>query len=127
MDIVENRSYKTKVLWDFSPSTFIYAQGHVRKLAALLHVPRAASSGEGRSPTRYIINGPLYLHPILNLGIVVIILIFFDKKRNFSQEFCTDIRFFYGAKKVHKKMAAVYKNSAAGLLGVHNLSTEKNR
>ena len=24
MDIVENRSYKTKVLWDFSPSTFIY-------------------------------------------------------------------------------------------------------
>ena len=30
---------------------FFYAQGHVRKLAALLHVPRAASSGEGRSPT----------------------------------------------------------------------------
>ena len=54
MDIVENRSYKTKVLWDFSPSTFIYAQGHVRKLAALLHVPRAASSGEGRSPTRLL-------------------------------------------------------------------------
>lgn len=74
-----------------------------------------------------IINSLSCLHPILNLGIVVIILIFFDKKRNFSQEFCTDIRFFYGAKKVHKKMAAVYKNSAAGLLGVHNLSTEKNR
>ena len=49
MDIVENRSYKTKVLWDFSPSTFIYAQGHVRKLAALLHVPRAASRGRGSS------------------------------------------------------------------------------
>ena len=33
---------------------FFNAQGHVRKLAALLHVPRAASSGEGRSPTRLI-------------------------------------------------------------------------
>ena len=28
------------------------AQGRVRKLAALLHAPRAASSGEGHSPTR---------------------------------------------------------------------------
>ena len=29
-----------------------YAQGRVRKLAASLHAPRAASSGEGHSPTQ---------------------------------------------------------------------------